>query len=134
MEDKILNVDMQIKVTGEDVDDIMATALEGGINYWCWKAEVVGGYLGKYASEQISRGGELKLYDSDEMKIYTLNRDKFLSGLKRYIAFGNTACLFRETDTIGIYTGEISLNACMLDASAADMIIQYALFGDVIFG
>ena len=41
----------------------MATALDGGITYWCNKAEVIGGYLGEYASDQISRGGKLKLYD-----------------------------------------------------------------------
>ena len=59
----------------------MCTALEGGINYWCCKAEVVGEYLGEYASEQISRGGELKLYDAEEDEVYTLTLDKLLKGI-----------------------------------------------------
>ena len=34
-----VSVNLQIVVTQEDIDDIMVTALEGGINYWCGKAE-----------------------------------------------------------------------------------------------
>lgn len=30
-----------VVVTQEDVDDIMACALEGGISYWCSEAEIV---------------------------------------------------------------------------------------------
>ena len=80
-------------VTDQDIDDIMSAVLDGGITYWCCRAEVVGDYLGEYASEQISRGGTLRLHDS-------------------------------EADSV---TGDI-------DALAADMIIQYALFSDVIYG
>ena len=66
-------------VTDEDINDIMTTALEGGISYWCSKAETVGPYLGKYASDQISQGGALLLHDSEESKIYELTLDKFLN-------------------------------------------------------
>jgi hypothetical protein len=31
----------------------MCGALEGGINYWCDEAKVMGGYLGEYGSEQM---------------------------------------------------------------------------------
>lgn len=78
MENFKVKTEPEINVTQEDVDDIVATALEGGINYWCRKAEVVGDYLGEYASEQISRGGTLKLYDSEEDEVYELTRDKRL--------------------------------------------------------
>lgn len=55
-----LEVKFNVEVTNQDIDDIMCTALEGGITYWCRRAEVVGGkYLGEYAHEQISRGGEV---------------------------------------------------------------------------
>lgn len=49
-----VQVVLQIVVTGEDIDDIMASALEGGITYWCDRAKVDGNSLGEYASEQIS--------------------------------------------------------------------------------
>ena len=81
MENEVLKLELEVIVTQEDIDDIMAGALEGGINYWCGKAEVVGDYLGEYASEQISRGGQLLLHDIEEDKTYTLDKEKFLKGL-----------------------------------------------------
>ena len=42
MEKVKLKVEMEIVVSQEDIDDIMCGALEGGINYWCRKAEIVG--------------------------------------------------------------------------------------------
>ena len=57
---------LKIDITTEDIDDIMCSALEGGITYWCCRAEVVGDYLGDFASEQISRGGTLLLHDAEE--------------------------------------------------------------------
>ena len=84
MENFKVKAEPEINVTQEDIDDIVATALEGGINYWCREAEVVGDYLGEYASEQISRGGTLKLYDSEEDEVYELTRDKLLDGIKKY--------------------------------------------------
>ena len=63
-------------ISDEDIDEIMSAALAGGITYWCGRAKVVGEYLGEYASEQISRGGVLKLYDIEEPKaVYELTLD-----------------------------------------------------------
>ena len=63
MSEKKFTVRAQIEVnlSQQDIDDIMVTALEGGINYWCRRAKVVGEYLGEAASDQISRGGSLIL-------------------------------------------------------------------------
>jgi len=52
MENFKVKAELEINVTQEDIDDIVTTALEGGINYWCGKVEVDGDYLGEYASEQ----------------------------------------------------------------------------------
>lgn len=115
-----------IKVTEEDVDDIMCSALEGGITYWCYKAEVVGEYLGEYASEQISRGGTLKLYDSEEDEVYELTLEKLIKGIKMAVEQSYYA-------SYGWFDGE-SIDTCQVDAEVADVIIQLALFDDVIYG
>ena len=130
----VLNCALKVRVRNEDIDDIMVSALEGGINYWCRKAEVKGDYLGEYASDQISRGGELILHDAEENKSYILSKEKFIEGLKKYITAGNMGCIDRETSSIGVYTGRLNIDPCNIDAGAADCIIQYALFGDVIYG
>lgn len=116
-----LNVNVNLKVSDEDIDDIMVTALEGGITYWCHQAKVVGEYLGDYASEQISRGGELKLYDSSDGKGYILTKENFMEGLKKYI----------EKRPRIIYNGKIDVG--QIDAEAADCIIQYAIFGELMY-
>lgn len=36
-----VHTERDVKLTVEDIDDIMVAALEGGINYWCSEAEVV---------------------------------------------------------------------------------------------
>lgn len=128
MEQDILKVEMEVVVTGEDIDDIMCGALEGGINYWCNKAEVVGDYLGEYGSEQISRGGQLKLYDFEEEKVYILTKEKFLEGVKLYCKNPTTCNILEQIN------GKLHLDCCNADALVCDAIIQYALFADVIYG
>lgn len=123
-----MDVDMQIKVTGEDVDDIMAGALEGGITYWCDEAKVVGDYLGEYASEQISRGGKLMLYDYAAEEEHCLDLGKLLNGIKLW-AENPIGCNCLEH-----IDGKLTIDCCNADAEVCDAIVQYALFGDVIHG
>lgn len=121
-----IEITQRIKVTQQDIDDIMATALDSGISYWCRKAEVVGDYLGEYASDQISRGGVLKLYDAEDETVYKLTLDKFLTGIEKAIQDNWFAdydwCNGKELDT------------CNVDAEVADVIIQLSIFDDVIYG
>lgn len=126
MNDFFVNITRTVKVTAEDIDDIMCSALEGGITYWCNKAEVVGEYLGEYASEQISRGGTLKLHDSEEDEVYELTLDKLLKGIELAIQHN----YYADYD----WCDGTMLDTCNVDASVADVIIQLALFDDVVYG
>lgn len=128
MDTVILKVEFEVLVTQEDIDDIMVGALEGGINGWCDEAKVVGNYLGEYASEQISRGGQLLLHDFDGEETYTLDREKFIKGLKMYLENPHPYDILEEIDN------KLRIDCCNADATVCDMIIQYALFDDVIYG
>ena len=125
MSDKTFTIHPQIKInlTRQDIDDIMTTALEGGICYWCREAEVVGEYLGEYASEQISRGGTLVLHDAESSDKWELTLEKFLDGIKLN---------FEDGCSVQVDDGRI--DTCDIDAGEADYIIQFALFGKVMFG
>lgn len=125
MSEKKFTVRAQIEVnlSQQDIDDIMVTALEGGINYWCRRAKVVGEYLGEATSDQISRGGSLILYDAESSDKWELTLKKFLNGVKLYFEQG---CHVQVEDN-AIDTGDI-------DANDADRIVQFALFGEVVFG
>ena len=117
---------IEVNLTQQDIDDIMATASEGGINYWCRKAEVVGEYLGKYASEQISRGGALILHDAESDDKWGLTLEKFLNGVKLWLQ--------NKEDRYGAAKTDGTFDTWNIDAEMADMIVQYALFGEVVFG
>lgn len=123
--DFVLRVNREVLVTREDVDDIMCMALEGGITYWCNKAEVIEDeYYGEYASEQISRGGSLRLFDSEEDEVYELTLEKLLNGIR-------LAC--REGYGEDWFDG-YKLDSFQIDGDAADTILQYAIFGEQVYG
>ena len=114
-----------VVLTRSDIDDIMVGALEGGITYWCDKAEVVQDeYYGEYASEQISRGGSLRLHDCEDDVWHELDLEKFLNGFA-------LACNNGYADDWYLEDG---IDCCMIDAIAADIIVQYSLFGEVLYG
>jgi hypothetical protein len=119
-------INTELHVSAEDIDDIVCTALEGGITYWCNCAKVVGEYLGEYAHEQIAKGGTLMLHDAEEDEEYELTRDKLLNGIK--LAYENN-----YYSQYGWVNGN-TLDTCQIDAEVADTIVQCALFEDVIYG
>ena len=121
-----LKIEITLSISDEDIDDIMCAALEGGITYWCREARVVGDYLGEYASEQISRGGELILFDSESDDEYTLTKQKLLNGIRLAISDRYYED-YKWWNSNGIDT-------CNVDADVAGVIIQLALFEDIIYG
>lgn len=121
-----ISIERTAKVTQENIDDIMVGALEGGINYWCREAEVVGEYLGEYASEQISRGGTIILHDTESDAKWALTIHDFLKGVKLWLQNGD--------DRYGALRKDGTLDTCEIDGEMADMIVQYAIFGEVRFG
>lgn len=109
-----------------DINDLMTTALEGGINYWCRDCRTVSipeEYKDKieYTSDVIGYGGTLELQDIEEpYDRWFLTKEKFLKGIAIYMKENN---ILSEDDLIEDH-----------DAYTADAIIQYALFDEIIFG
>lgn len=103
------------RISREFVDDVMATALEGGINYWCSNVEVEPvPTTVEWGSDALTEGHTLKIREPEENEglVHELTLEKFVQGLLLWV----------ETKV-----GEI-------DANEADAIVQYAIFGDVIYG
>lgn len=110
----------------QDIDDIMVCALEGGINYWADSAdEVEEKRVADWGHEQIARGGVLMIHDFEDDLTHELTLEKFLTGFKLWFENGYDNC------------GAVSANEVdcgMIDAGDADCIIQFALFGEVVYG
>ena len=83
-------------------------------------------YLGEFASDQISRGGSLRIYDREDDKTYILSLEKLLKGFSMALSLGY--------DDGWIDIPENTVDTCCIDAQGCDVIIQLALFGDVIYG
>lgn len=119
-----IEITAKIELSDEDVNDLMVCALEGGINYWCGLATaklVPDGVEYDYLSELISKGGVIELTDAeDESEKWDLNLSKFMNGVKE-------VCRIR-----GFYSGQDLIDNH--DAEVADMIIQFALFEEIVFG
>lgn len=123
----IISAKRTVVLSEEDIDCIMSGALDGGISYWAYKAEVVEDeYLGEFASDQISRGGSLRIYDREDGEIYLLTLEKLLKGFSMAVSLGY--------DDGWIDTPENTVDMCSIDAQGCDVIVQLALFGDVIYG
>ena len=95
-----VELELKARVTMQDIDDIMCTALDGGITGWCRAAKPVGKMLGEYGHEQIARGGSLMLYDAESSDKWELTLDKFLRGLALAIESGAPVTIDAESGYI----------------------------------
>jgi len=115
---------MYKQTTLDLIDNIMISALEGGINYWCASASIAPDKNGNVVkripylstAEMVSRGATLAIQPDDETKSYYLDSKSVLKGWKQYKVNNPKA------------------DPEDLDADAADAIIQIAIFGEVIYG
>lgn len=116
-------VKLQIELPESFVSDIMVAALEGGINYWCEKATVKDGdFKGKsYASDVLEAGGTLILHPEDDEPV-ELDLEKFLTGLEKLCGHEHRGGHFVNVALTGDH-----------DAEDADCIVQYAVFGELVY-
>jgi hypothetical protein len=126
--DKVVGkVQIEKELTEKDIETIIVNGLEGGIGYWAqldntgisWVTKPKDEPISTWATKNILEGGCICLLDSegDEQGIWVLTLDKLIQGYKL-----NYEKRSWDND---IENG---------DATTADCIIQYALFGTVVYG
>ena len=104
---------MELVVTEEDIDEIIDMA-GYGIGYWAERAIVGDDYY--------------KVVDEDGV-CHTLTYGDICEGINQYITDGNI-----PYDIVEFNGYNMCLDTGMIDSYIADMIIQYACFGEVIYG
>ena len=109
------------EVTDEHLDNILVGAFEGGSNYWAEKVKVKDDdYKGaEFASGVISKGGELYIYTDGDQSVHLLTKNSLINGLQQFI---------NESKRFGHLWPDKG------DAGTDDMILQYALFEEVVYG
>ena len=107
-------------ITDQLIDDTLCTALEGGINYWATSAEPETWPEGvQYASDAVTKGATVVITD-DDGATHRLDKAAMVRGIRAY-------CKAAHTTPAGIDDDPV-------DACGADAIVQYALFGEVVYG
>ena len=109
-----------IDVSDTDIEECLVGAFEGGSNYWLEKVLVVDNDYkgGKYASNVIGLGGGL-LLETTEGEKHALTQAKMIDGFQKYI------------DNNGMH---YPFDYGQPDAYTYDTILQYALFGELVYG
>jgi hypothetical protein len=115
----------KITVFDQDMIDLLDTAFEGGIHYWCGEVKVCKEPIRPYRwmSDVIPAGGTLTLVDVDDdtdvADEWELTEENMIKGIQQYMQENNYAS---TEDLIDDH-----------DANTADAIVQYALFGKLVF-
>jgi hypothetical protein len=125
-----MKITIQQSFTKNDLLNIITTGLEGGIGYWAClnndtpefdEFDKLNMLLSERVAEILWRGGSVELFDTDynyeNADKWELTLDKVVKGVIKYM----------ETDS---KTFELD----NLDALDCDKIIQYGLFGELVFG
>lgn len=119
------------KVSRYDVACILCAAFEGGSNYWVRR--VTGAHpKAEYASEVPSHGGTLRLsFDREDMDE---GNGKGRCTLALADVVRGIASALSDKDTYGGSFSMAHVNGDLQDAETADIILQHAVLGRVVYG
>lgn len=117
----------KFEVSKDDMSYLLVAAFEGGINYWCGEIKISKlpeDYIDGeeiIASDVIGRNGELLLFDiEDSNERWFLTQENMLKGISKAM------------DHLSYVNFEEFMDDH--DADTADIVIQFALFDEIIFG
>jgi len=119
---------VEIPLTAKDINTIICNGLEGGIGYWATfhnddeefkKDRPESSFMSDLATQMLLDGKTIRFSDSEKEtdEIWELTLEKLVNGF-------SLNALHRPHDS----------NLEYGDATTADCIIQYALFGKVVYG
>lgn len=118
----VVTLKTNVFLSRDDIGAIISKALDGGIERWCSEIGVMSGRQIGVISNLLPQDEILRLKDIMG-ETHKLTYQKFLMGLCRYITLGG--------DVMRKECGMIDVNA--IDKTAVDAILQYSLYGEVLF-
>lgn len=123
---------IEVQLTESDIDTIISNALEGGIGYWArlnnigekWDRKPKDRYTSEWVTKLLLDGETVEFEDAEEefeegeeVERWFLSLDKLIKGFELNYKL-------RPHDN----------NLEQGDATTSDCIIQYALFGELVYG
>jgi hypothetical protein len=124
-------VTVPVELDDQFIEDMVVTAFEGGSNYWVDHVQInhpagekmKGEPVSTWAASALNLGGNVVVFvreegDSHDCPPVTMTKEMLVSGIQTWI--NNHTC---------------SPEALMdYDADDADCVLQYAVFGELVFG
>ena len=115
---------LMLSVTGEQIEDIVVTALEGGIYYWAVLNNTTpdqankpdGMPVSQYATQLLLEGKTLEFSDIEDSSVSMLTLGDLLHGIR--LTAVKQAWDFDFDD---------------FDSGTADCIFQYAMLGEIVY-
>lgn len=135
MSENIL-VQIPVELDDEFFEDIICTAFEGGSNYWIGNIQVIhpdgeklkGTPLSTWIASAVNENRTIKILPREDTVTVILDKKRLIGGLEKWIMrHPSNVSLINENGKNGIDAGDI-------DADDADAILQYAVFGELVFG
>lgn len=128
-----IKVTTNININDDDIEDILESAFIDRVMWsgYCEK-DIPDGekWLDDYYSKHIVKGGKLLMLDIEDGEEYILDRETILRGIgKAYQENGGT---FHEWNISFVWVENNKI--VNMDSWLADTIIQYGVFGEVIYG
>ncbi len=126
-----MKVTIDIEISDQSCADIMCTALEGGIGYWCIADDVRRTERGKGEHWDYVSFDAWDAEDDDTPCFGTVTYDVIRLGVQRLLEGGVKIRpdLLAQVQTITHGEGNEDI-----DADAADCIVQAGLFNDLVYG
>lgn len=125
-------VNYMVDISDEDIKDIIITAIEGGIGYWCCLDNTKDEFnsapqdeaVSETAAKIILTDGVITLIDVKNGKHHYLDRYALMRGMSKYAELG--------MDEFGIFYRN-KVDFYKFDAPTADKIVQLAIFGEIVY-
>lgn len=121
-----MKVTIDIEISDQSCADIMCTALEGGIGYWCVSDRI------SRVENGVSDYVAFDAYDAEDpdTKFGHVNYDTIRAGIQRIL---NGTVKIRSDLREQVLT-VVDEERCDIDSEAADCIVQAGLFNELVYG
>jgi hypothetical protein len=137
---------VEIKYDDQFLEDILVTAFEGGSNYWIDHIEYItqakkpkDAARSEWAFQVIKNGGEVGIYVINESGepvdpnegFAPLHISDLICGVQKFVKDAHKR---NSLNCVGMFDSDLNLDAGNFDADMADCVLQFALFGEVVYG
>jgi hypothetical protein len=121
-----MNLHIRVPVAPEFLSDVLETALYGAIDYWCAKAKV---------HQEVVQGTKLimsiDVREEGETEFHEITHASMVEAIQKICE--NEVTVTEEIRS-SIYAAVTENDAGQIDATAADVIVQVAALGEIVYG